>query len=117
MQSSTKQHIFVTGACGAGTSTLAKALSHQWQLPLHRLDDDPGCRQMLPYEPGRSLKACDRRLTHSGISLGEKSCQVVRANLAAKASEKKRIPDMSGRSTMSQPHMGEVSDQAPQWKV
>ena len=51
MQSSTKQYIFVTGACGAGKSTLAKALSHQLQLPLHRLDDDPDFRQMLPYEP------------------------------------------------------------------
>jgi hypothetical protein len=51
MQSSVDQHIFVTGACGAGKSTLAKALSHQLQLPLHRLDDDPDFRQMLPYEP------------------------------------------------------------------
>ncbi len=51
MQSSAEQHIFVTGACGAGKSTLAKALSHQLQLPLHRLDDDPDFRQMLPDEP------------------------------------------------------------------
>jgi tRNA A37 N6-isopentenylltransferase MiaA len=51
MQSSAEQHIFVTGACGAGKSTLAKALSHQLQLPLHRLDDDPDFRQMLPAEP------------------------------------------------------------------
>ena len=51
MQSSANQHIFVTGACGAGRSTLAKALSHQLQLPLHRLDDDPDFRKMLPYEP------------------------------------------------------------------
>lgn len=51
MQSSAEQHIFVTGACGAGKSTLAKALSHQLQLPLHRLDDDPDFRQMLPGEP------------------------------------------------------------------
>jgi hypothetical protein len=47
----TSQHIFVTGACGAGKSTLAKALSHRLQLPLHRLDDDPDFRQMLPAEP------------------------------------------------------------------
>ena len=47
MQSSAEQHIFVTGACGAGKSTLARALSHQLQLPLHRLDDDPDFRQML----------------------------------------------------------------------
>jgi hypothetical protein len=46
-----EQHIFVTGACGAGKSTLAKALSQQLQLPLHRLDDDPDFRQMLPAEP------------------------------------------------------------------
>jgi ABC-type glutathione transport system ATPase component len=51
MQSNTDQHIFVTGACGAGKSTLAKALSHQLQLPLHRLDDDADFRQMLQYEP------------------------------------------------------------------
>ena len=51
MQSSPEQHIFVTGACGAGKSTLAKALSHQLQLPLRRLDDDPDFRQMLPEEP------------------------------------------------------------------
>jgi len=51
MQSNAAQHVFVTGACGAGKSTLAKALSHQLQLPLHRLDDDPDFRQMLPYEP------------------------------------------------------------------
>jgi hypothetical protein len=51
MLSSAEQHIFITGACGAGKSTLAKALSHQLQLPLHRLDDDPDFRQMLLYEP------------------------------------------------------------------
>jgi hypothetical protein len=51
MPSNADQHIFVTGACGAGKSTLAKALSHQLQLPLHRLDDDPDFRQMLQYEP------------------------------------------------------------------
>jgi tRNA A37 threonylcarbamoyladenosine biosynthesis protein TsaE len=51
MQSNADQHIFVTGACGAGKSTLAKALSYQLQLPLHRLDDDPDFRQMLQYEP------------------------------------------------------------------
>ncbi len=51
MQSNIEQHIFVTGACGAGKSMLANALSRQLQLPLHRLDDDPGFRQMLQYEP------------------------------------------------------------------
>jgi hypothetical protein len=51
MQSNIVQHIFVTGACGAGKSTLAKALSYQLHLPLHRLDDDPDFRQMLQYEP------------------------------------------------------------------
>ncbi len=44
-------HIFVTGACGAGKSTLARALANQLQLPLHRLDDDPGFRRLLPYDP------------------------------------------------------------------
>ena len=51
MSSRAVQHICITGACGAGKSTLAQALSHQWQLPLHRLDDDPAFRQMLPDEP------------------------------------------------------------------
>ncbi|MGH8064918.1 MAG: AAA family ATPase [Candidatus Entotheonellia bacterium] len=51
MKISAAQHIFVTGACGAGKSTLAKALSRQLQLPLHRLDDAPDFRQMLQYEP------------------------------------------------------------------
>jgi hypothetical protein len=51
IQSSVEQHIFVTGACGAGKSTLGRALSRQLQLPLHRLDGDPDFRQMLQYEP------------------------------------------------------------------
>ena len=51
MQSSAEQHVFITGACGAGKSTLGRALSSQLQLPLHRLDDDPDFRQMLQYEP------------------------------------------------------------------
>jgi hypothetical protein len=42
------QHILITGACGAGKSTLGRALSRQLQLPVHRLDDDPDFRQMLP---------------------------------------------------------------------
>ena len=37
MQLSTEQHIFITGACGAGKSTLGRALARQLQLPLHRL--------------------------------------------------------------------------------
>jgi gluconate kinase len=51
MPSRTAQHIFITGACGAGKSTLGRALSRQLQLPLHRLDDDPDFRQMLQHEP------------------------------------------------------------------
>lgn len=51
MQSSAERQILVTGACGAGKSTLAKALSRQLQLPILRLDDDPAFRQMLVYEP------------------------------------------------------------------
>ena len=51
MKRSTEQHIFITGACGAGKSTLGRALSRQLQLPLLRLDDDPDFRQMLQYEP------------------------------------------------------------------
>jgi len=46
-----EQHIFVTGACGAGKSTLARMLSHQLKFPLLRLDDDPVFRQMLVDEP------------------------------------------------------------------
>ena len=44
-------HIFVTGACAAGKSTLARALSSQLQLPLHRLDSDPEFRQLVPLAP------------------------------------------------------------------
>jgi cytidylate kinase len=47
MQSCAEQHILITGACGAGKSTLAKALSSQLQLPLHRLDDNPDFRQLV----------------------------------------------------------------------
>src|SRR4029453_12224786 len=79
MPSRTAQHIFITGACGAGKSTLGKALSSQLQLPLHRLDDDPDFRQMLPYEP--DLNRCTdpqryaqwqaprRHLVHEAIKL------------------------------------------------
>jgi len=55
MQSSAEQHIFITGACGAGKSTLGRALSRQLQLPLHRLDDDPDFRQMLRHDPPPDL--------------------------------------------------------------
>ena len=55
MPSSAEQHIFITGACGAGKSTLGKALSCQLQLPLHRLDDDPDFRQMLQHAPPPDL--------------------------------------------------------------
>jgi hypothetical protein len=51
MKISAAQHIFVTGACGAGMSTLGRALSRQLQLPLHRLDDDPEFRQLVEHEP------------------------------------------------------------------
>src|SRR5262245_5944251 len=55
MQSRAEQHIFITGACGAGKSTLGRALSRQLQLPLHRLDDDPDFRQMLRHDPPPDL--------------------------------------------------------------
>ena len=79
MQSSSEQHIFITGACGAGKSTLAKALSQQLQLPLHRLDDDPDFRQMLPDEPWlyrvtapqryARWQALRRHLVHEAVKL------------------------------------------------
>lgn len=50
MQRSAVQHICITGACGAGKSTLAKALSRQLQLPVHRLDDDPDFRLLVEHE-------------------------------------------------------------------
>ena len=40
----------IPGVCGAGKSTLGRALSHQLQLPLHRLDDDPDFRQLVEPE-------------------------------------------------------------------
>ena len=79
MQSNAEQHIFVTGACGAGKSTLAKALSQQLQLPLHRLDDHPDFRQMLPDEPWlhrvtdpqryARWQALRRHLVHEAVKL------------------------------------------------
>jgi len=79
MQSSAGQHIFVTGACGAGKSTLAKALSQQLQLSLHRLDDHPDFRQMLPDEPWlhrvtdpqryARWQALRRHLVHEAVKL------------------------------------------------
>ena len=58
MTTRAEQHIFVTGACGAGKSTLGRALSRQLQLPLHRLDDDPDFRQMLQHDPPPDLNRC-----------------------------------------------------------
>ena len=79
MRSQAESHIFVTGACGAGKSTLGRALSRQLQLPLHRLDDDPEFRQMLQYEPwlhqssdpGRYARwqALRRHLVHEAAKL------------------------------------------------
>jgi len=79
MQSRTEQHIFITGACGAGKSTLGRALSRQLQLPLHRLDDDPDFRQMLQYEPDLNRltdpqryaqwQALLRHLVHEAVNL------------------------------------------------
>ena len=83
MQSNADCHIFVTGACGAGKSTLAKALSCQLQLPLHRLDDDPDFRQMLQHDPPPDItrltepqryarwQALRRHLVHEAIKLPE----------------------------------------------
>jgi hypothetical protein len=61
MQSSVAQHIFVTGACGAGKSTLARALSRQLQLPLHRLDDDPDFRLLVENEPPEAYRWTEPR--------------------------------------------------------
>jgi hypothetical protein len=83
MQSSAEQHIFITGACGAGKSTLGRALSSQLQLPLHRLDDDPNFRQMLQHDPPPDItrltdpqryarwQALRRHLVHEAIKLSE----------------------------------------------
>ena len=83
MQSSAEQHIFITGACGAGKSTLGRALSRQLQLPLHRLDDDPDFRQMLQHDPPPDItrltdpqryarwQALRRHLVHEAIKLPE----------------------------------------------
>jgi len=83
MQSSAEQHIFITGACGAGKSTLGKALSRQLQLPLHRLDDDPDFRRMLQHDPPPDStrltdpqryarwQALRRHLVHEAIKLPE----------------------------------------------
>ncbi len=79
MKRSTEQHIFITGACGAGKSTLGRVLSRQLQLPLHRLDDDPDFRQMLQHEPDLNRftdpqryaqwQALRRHLVHEAVKL------------------------------------------------
>jgi len=81
MPSSAEQHIFITGACGAGKSTLGRALSRQLQLPLHRLDDDPDFRQMLQHDPPPDItrltdpqrfaqwQALRRHLVHEAVNL------------------------------------------------
>src|SRR5881397_2505391 len=79
LQSRAERHIFITGACGAGKSTLGRALSSQLQLPLHRLDDDPDFRQMLQYEPYLNRltdpqryarwQALRRHLVHEAVKL------------------------------------------------
>jgi hypothetical protein len=79
MQNRVAQHIFITGACGAGKSTLGRALSSQLQLPLHRLDDNPDFRQMLEYEPDLNRltdpqrfarwQALRRHLVHEALKL------------------------------------------------
>src|SRR5437660_12687010 len=80
LQSRAERHIFITGACGAGKSTLGKALSHQLQLPLHRLDDDPDFRQMVQPDPPEAYRftepqryarwqALRRHLVHEAIKL------------------------------------------------
>jgi hypothetical protein len=89
MQSSADHHIFVTDACGAGKSTLGKALSSQLHLPLHRLDDDPDFRQMLPYEPYlhrltdpqryARWQALRRHLVHEAVKLQQPPRVVSRA--------------------------------------
>jgi hypothetical protein len=83
MQNSAEQHIFITGTCGAGKSTLGRALSSQLQLPLHRLDDDPDFRQMLQHDPPPDItrltdpqryarwQALRRHLVHEAIKLPE----------------------------------------------
>jgi hypothetical protein len=83
MPSRTAQHIFITGACGAGKSTLGRALSRQLQLPLRRLDDDPDFRQMLQHDPPPDItrltdpqryarwQALRRHLVHEALKLPE----------------------------------------------
>jgi hypothetical protein len=51
MENGWVRHILVTGACGAGKSTLGRALAQQLGMPLHRLDGDPVWREMIRYEP------------------------------------------------------------------
>ena len=83
MQSSAEQYIFITGAVGAGKSTLGRALSRQLLFTLHRLDDAPDFRQMLQHDlppditrltdPQRYARwqALRRHLVHEAIKLPE----------------------------------------------
>lgn len=90
------QHIIVTGACGAGKSTLASALARQLQLPLHRLDDDPDFRQMLPYEPDLNRLADPERY----------ACwQALRRNLVQKALLLPQPTIIEGTQTLAVPEL------------
>jgi hypothetical protein len=61
MQRSAQRHILITGACGAGKSTLGKALSRQLHLPLHQLDSDPDFLQLLQPDPPEVYRLTDPR--------------------------------------------------------
>jgi energy-coupling factor transporter ATP-binding protein EcfA2 len=59
MQRSAQQHILITGACGAGKSTLGKALSRQLHVALHQLDSDPDFLQLLQPDPPEVYRLTD----------------------------------------------------------
>ena len=89
-------HTFVTGACAAGKSALARALSSQLQLPLHRLDDDPDFRQLLEYDPDLNRSTDPERYAQ---------WQVLRRHLVEEAGKLQQPHSIEGTQILTAPEL------------
>ena len=120
MQRSAVQHIWITGACGAGKSTLGRALSRQLQLPLHRLDDDPDFRQLVLHELPESYRWTEpqryarfhtlrRQLVQEAVLLTQRFCRKFRfwGQNPKTGSRKFNLPAASYGVSTPKPHTSE----------